>query len=71
MSLEMWPNTAIGCNHQSTCMPKLQPCSCTDDDVLPRKDEGSGQPNAVSKPYSTLAPTQDSNPGGLIQNHKR
>ena len=24
-----------------------------------------------SQPYSTLAPTQDSNPGGLIQNHKR
>ena len=24
-----------------------------------------------SKPYSILAPTQDSNPGGRIQNHKR
>ena len=24
-----------------------------------------------SKPYSILAPTQDSNPSGRIQNHKR
>ena len=23
--LKMWPNTAQGCNHQSTCMPQLQP----------------------------------------------
>ena len=24
--LKLWPNTAQGCNHQSTCMPQLQPC---------------------------------------------
>ena len=37
---------------------------------LPRKDECSGKPCAA-KPYSILAPTRDSNPGGRIQNHKR
>ena len=25
MPLKVWPNTAIGCNHQSICMPQLQP----------------------------------------------
>ena len=26
--LKLWPNTALGCNHQSICMPQLQPlCS--------------------------------------------
>ena len=28
MPLKLWQNTAQGCNHQSTCMPQLQPlCS--------------------------------------------
>ena len=25
MPLKVWPNTALGCNHQSICMPQLQP----------------------------------------------
>ena len=24
ISQKAWPNTALGCNHQSTCMPQLQ-----------------------------------------------
>ena len=28
MPLKVWPNTTLGCNHQSICMPQLQPlCS--------------------------------------------
>ena len=42
-------NTALGCNHQSICMPQLQPlCSAAlVPNVLPRRDEGSGKPCAV------------------------
>ena len=38
-----------GCNHQSTCMPQLQPlCSAAlVPNVLPRRDEGSGKPCGV------------------------
>ena len=38
-----------GCNHQSTCMPQLQPlCSAAlVPNVLPRRDEGSDKPCAV------------------------
>ena len=25
MPLKVWPNTALGCNHQPMCMPQLQP----------------------------------------------
>ena len=40
--------------------------------VLPRKDEGSGKGHVQwSKFHIILAPNQDSNPGGRIQNHKR
>ena len=40
--------------------------------VLPRKDEDSGiGPVQWSKLHIILAPTQNSNSGGLIQNHKR
>ena len=47
--LKLWPNTAQGCNHQSTCMPQLHPlCSpALVPNVLPRRDEGSGKPCAV------------------------
>ena len=49
MPLKVWPNTALGCNHQSICM--LQPlCSAAlVPNVLPRRDEGSGEPCAVIK----------------------
>ena len=34
MPLKVWPNTALGCNHQSVCMPQLQPlCSAA---LVPR-----------------------------------
>ena len=40
--------------------------------VLPRKDEGSGiSPVQLLKLHIILALTQNSNPGGRIQNHKR
>ena len=38
---------------------------CSGTDVLPWRDEGSGNPHAKIK-----ATTHDSNPGGRIQNHK-
>ena len=47
--LNLWPNTVQGCNHQSTCLPQLQPlCSAAlVPNILPRRDEGSGKPCAV------------------------
>ena len=39
--------------------------------LLPRRDEGSGKLCTVIEPYSILAPTQNSNPAGRIQNHER
>ena len=49
MQLKLWPNTAQGCNHQSTRMPHPQPlCSAAlAPYVLPRRDEGSGKSCAV------------------------
>ena len=49
MPLKVWPNTALSCNHQSICMPQLQPlCSAAlVPNVLPRRDEGLGKPCAV------------------------
>ena len=71
--LNQWPNTAQGCNHQSTCMPQLQhlvqllwyPM------YYPEGMKARVSPVQWSKPHSILLPTQDSNPGGRIQNHKR
>ena len=39
----------FGCNHQSICMPQLQPLclAVLVPNVLPRRDEGSGKPCAV------------------------
>ena len=73
MPLKVWPNTALGCNHQSICMPELQPlCSAAlVPNVLPRRDEGLGKPCAVSVTLYYIGPTQDSNPDGRIQNHKQ
>ena len=44
MPLKVWPNTALGCNHQSISMPKLHPlCSAAlVPNVLHQRDEGSG-----------------------------
>ena len=49
MPLKLWPYRALGCNHQSICMPQLQSlCSAAlVPNVLPRRDEGSGKPYAV------------------------
>ena len=72
--LKLIPNTAQGCNHQSTCMPQLQLlCSAAlVPNVLPRRDVKARVSSVQwSKPHSILAPTQDSNPGGRIQNHQR
>ena len=69
--LKLWPNTAQGCNHQSTCMPQLHTVSmfscsgtqCT----TPGGMKARVSPVQWSKPYSILAPTQDSNQGGQIR----
>ena len=55
MPLKVGPNTALGCYHQSICMPQLQPLRSAAL-VIPRRDEGSGNPVQWSKPYSILAP---------------
>ena len=49
MPLKVWPNTALGCNHQSICMPQLQLLSSAAlvPNVLPRRDESSCKPCAV------------------------
>ena len=56
LTLFMWhmpegvvEHSFLGCNHQSTCMPQLQPlCSAAlVPNVLPRRDEFSGKPCAV------------------------
>ena len=63
----------LGCNHQSTCMPQLQPlCSAAlVPNVLPRRNEGSGiHPVQSIEPHRILAPTRDSNqgpPGSRVQ----
>ena len=74
MPLKVWPNTAIGCNHQSIL-------ACPSYSLYvhllwypmyyPEGRKARVSPVQWSKPYSILAPTQDSNPGGRIQNHKR
>ena len=73
--LKLWSNTALDCNHQSTCMPQLQPlCSATlvPNVLLPQGGmKARVSPVQWSKPHSILVPTQDSNLGGRIQNHKR
>ena len=77
MPLNVWLNTALGCNHQSICMPQLQPlCSAAQvPNVLkmyyPERMKAWVSPVQWSKPYNIFAPTQDSNPGGRIQNYKR
>ena len=61
-------------NINQICMPQLQPlCSAALVlNVLPRRDEGSGKPCAVIEASYYIGPaTQDSNPGGQIQNDKR
>ena len=47
MLLKVWPNTALGCNHQSDLHAPvtafMYSCSGTQC-ILPRRDEGSGKP---------------------------
>ena len=69
MPLKVWPNTALGCNHQSICMAQLQLLRYPM--YYPGGMKARVGPVQWSKPNSILAPTQDSNPGGRIQNHKR
>ena len=63
----------LGYNHQSTCMPSYSLYV----QLLWYPMYYSGgmkariSPVQWSEPHSILAPTQDSNPGGRIQNHKR
>ena len=74
--LKVWPNTALGCNHQSIwsiCMLSysLQVQLLWHPMYYPGRMKARVSPVQWSKPHSILAPTQDSNPGGRIQNHKR
>ena len=73
MPLKVWPNTALGCNHQSICMPSysLYVQLLWYPMYYPEGMNARVSPVQWSKPYSILDPTQDSNPGGQIQNHKR
>ena len=66
ISMKMRPNTVLGFNHQSICMPQLQPsCSAS---LGPMYYPGGMKARVLrrvspvlwSKPYSILAPTQDS-----------
>ena len=61
------------CNHQSTCMPSysLYVQLLWYPMYYPGWMTARVSPVHGSKPHSILAPTQDSNPGGRIQNHKR
>ena len=46
MPLKVWPNTALGCNHQSICMPQLQPlCSAALDKWAIQKTRFSQEAN--------------------------
>ena len=62
----------VGCNHQSTCMPSysLYVQLLWYPMYYPEGMKARVSPVQWSKPYSILAPTQDSNPGGRIQNRK-
>ena len=71
--LELWPNTAQGCNHQSNCMLQLQSL-CSAVLVLTVQPLGVTvlvSPVQRSKSYSISTHTQDSTSGGRIQNHRR
>ena len=63
----------LGCNHQSTCMPSysLYVQLLWYPMYYPGGMKARVSPMQWSKPYSILALTKDSNPGGWIQNHKR
>ena len=64
----------LGCNHQSTCMPSYSLyvyLLCYPPNVYPEGTKVRVSSVQWSKPYSILAPTQDSNPGGRIQHHER
>ena len=65
----------LGCNRRSTCIPSysLYVQLLWYPMYYPggMKMKAQVSPVQWSKPYSILAPTRDSNPGGPIQNHKR
>ena len=67
------PNTALGCTINQFACPSYSLCV----QLLwypmyyPGGMKARVSPVKWSKPYSILAPTRDSNPGGRIQNHKR
>ena len=63
----------LGCSHQSTCMPSysLYVQLLWNPIYYPGGMKARVSPVQWSEPHSILAPTQDSNPGGRIQNHKR
>ena len=73
LPLKVWPNTTVGCNHQSVCMPQLQSlcsASCSGTDVLPRRNDGSGKPCAVdwaSHNIDTHSGTEPGTSGSTVQ----
>ena len=56
---KVWSNTAQGCNHQSVHAPDttFMP-GCSGTDVLPWRDEGSGEFCDMTEPHRIVAPTQ-------------
>ena len=63
----------LGCNHQSTCMPShsLYVQLLWYSIYYPGGMKTRMCPVQWLEPHNILVPTQDSNPGGRIQNHKR
>ena len=54
----VWPNTALSCNHQLTCMPRLQ-AALVPRCILSRRDEDSGEPRAVIEVMSDVYEAAD------------
>ena len=63
MSLNVWPNTAIGCNHPLVCMPQLQPlCSAVLVPMYyPEWMQAWVSPVQLIEPDRILAPSRDLN----------
>ena len=65
----MWPSTALGCNHQSICMPQIQPLiqllasARHGTDALPQREEGSGESYAVYRATQNIGTHSGLEPG--------
>ena len=72
--LKVWPNaTFLGCNHQSSSIPSysLYVQLLWHPMYYPGGTKARVSHVQWSDPHSIFTPTQDSHPGGRIQNHKQ